>query len=63
VHFLIYYRTYEVAIHDIPRVNGMVLANQMKSLGWQARKVSQAVLDETLSKLKVIIEDMAPQNK
>jgi mRNA interferase MazF len=54
---------FEVAIHDNPMVNGVVLADQVKSLDWQARfakkrgKVSQAVLDETLSKLKVIIEE------
>ena len=54
---------FEVAIHDNPMVSGVVLADQVKSLDWQARcakksgKVSQAVLDETLGKLKVIIEE------
>ena len=54
---------FEVAIQDNPKVSGVVLADQVKSLDWQARcakkrgKVSQAVLDETLSKLQVIIEE------
>jgi len=53
---------FEVVIRDNPNVSGVVLADQVKSLDWQARcakkkgKVSQAVLDETLNKLKVVIE-------
>ncbi|TRZ52999.1 endoribonuclease MazF [bacterium] len=54
---------FEVVIRDNPQVSGVVLADQVKSLDWQARcankkgKVSRAVLDETLNKLKVVIED------
>jgi mRNA interferase MazF len=53
---------FEVVIRDNLQVSGVVLADQVKSLDWQARcakkkgKVSQAVLDETLNKLKVVIE-------
>ena len=53
---------FEVVIRDNPDVSGAVLADQVKSLDWQVRcakkkgKVSQAVLDETLNKLKVVIE-------
>jgi mRNA interferase MazF len=53
---------FEVIIRDNPKVSGVVLAVQVKSLDWEARcakkkgKVSQAELDETLAKLKVLLE-------
>ena len=53
---------FEVVIEDNPKVSGVVLADQVKSLDWKSRytkklcKVSQAVLDETLNKLKAVIE-------
>jgi mRNA interferase MazF len=52
---------FEVIIRDNPKVSGVVLADQVKSLDWRARcakkkgKVSQADLDETLAKLKALI--------
>ena len=52
---------FEVVIRDDLKISGVVLADQVKSLDWQARcakkkgKVSQAVLDETLNKLKAVI--------
>jgi mRNA interferase MazF len=53
---------FEVVIGDNPKVSGVVLADQVKCLDWKARcakkkgKVSQSVLDETLNKLKAVIE-------
>lgn len=53
---------FEVRIQDNPKVSGVILADQVKSLDWQARRakkrgnVSEAELDETLSKLKTLIE-------
>jgi mRNA interferase MazF len=53
---------FEVVIRDNPKVSGVVLADQVKSLDWHARcakkkgKVSQAELNETLAKLKALIE-------
>jgi mRNA interferase MazF len=53
---------FEVAIDDNPKVRATVLADQVKCLDWRFRsakkkgKVSQAVLDETLNKLKAIID-------
>jgi mRNA interferase MazF len=53
---------FEVVIGDNPKVSGVVLADQVKCLDWKARcakkkgNVSQSVLDETLNKLKAVIE-------
>ncbi|MDP3260102.1 MAG: endoribonuclease MazF [Thermodesulfovibrionales bacterium] len=53
---------FEVAISNNPKVTGVILADQVKSLDWKARgvkkqgEVSEFELKETLKKLKVVIE-------
>ena len=53
---------FEVAIEGSTKVRGVILADQVKSLDWQARKaekkgtVSRAVLDEVIDKVKAILE-------
>jgi len=53
---------FEVDIRGGPQVSGVVLADQVKCLDWQARGVrkkdvaSRAALEETLEKLKTLLE-------
>jgi mRNA interferase MazF len=53
---------FEVDLHGDPLVSGVVLADQVKCLGWQARGIrkkgvaSRAELEETLEKLKTLLE-------
>ena len=53
---------FEVGIGGGSKAQGVILADQVKSLDWQARRaekkgtVSQAVLDEVLDKIKAILE-------
>ena len=52
---------FEVLIQNNPKVSGVILADQVKSLDWKVRgakkkgQVSKDELSETLSKLKAII--------
>ena len=53
---------FEVDIHGDPQVSGVVLSDQVKCLDWQARRIrkksvaSRAELQETLEKLKTLLE-------
>jgi mRNA interferase MazF len=53
---------FEVDIRADPHVSGVVLADQVKCLDWQARGIrkkgvaSKAELEETLEKLKTLLE-------
>jgi mRNA interferase MazF len=53
---------FEVDIRGDPHVSGVVLADQVKCLDWQARGIrkkgvaSRAELEETLEKLKALLE-------
>lgn len=53
---------FEVAVQGSGSVRGVILADQVKSLDWQARNarkkgtVNKPVLDETLQKLRVVLE-------
>jgi mRNA interferase MazF len=53
---------FEVALPDGLRVQGVVLADQVKSLDWRFRRaervdrVPHAVLDEAVAKIRVLLE-------
>ncbi len=53
---------FEVAIAGTAKVRGVILADQVKSLDWQARraekagKVAVAVLEEAIGKIRAILE-------
>jgi len=53
---------FEVAIEGNTKVQGVILADQVKSLDWQVRKaekkgdVSRAVMEEVVEKIKAILE-------
>lgn len=53
---------FEVMIKNNPKVSGVILADQVKSLDWKARgakkkgRISEDELSETLNKLKVVID-------
>lgn len=53
---------FEVAIEGSGKVQGVILADQVKSLDWRVRKaekkgtVAKAVLDEVVDKIKAILE-------
>ena len=53
---------FEVSVEGAARVRGVILADQVKSLDWQVRraekkgKVSKAVLEEVVSKVRAILE-------
>jgi mRNA interferase MazF len=53
---------FEVDLRGDPHVSGVVLADQVKCLDWQARRIrkkgvaSRAELEETLEKLKTLLE-------
>jgi mRNA interferase MazF len=53
---------FEVALEGSRKVQGVILADQVKSLDWRVRRaekkgaVSQAVLDEVVDKIKAILE-------
>ena len=54
---------FEVAVAGDTGVQGVILADQVKSLDWQVRKaerkgsVPKEVLEEVLDKIRVILED------
>lgn len=56
---------FEVPIPDDVCVRGVILADQLKSLDWQARqaefigRVPQNTMSEVISKIRVLIEDDA----
>lgn len=56
---------FEVALPSGMRVQGVVLADQIKSLDWRFRhaerveSVPHAVLDETIAKIRVLLEPEA----
>jgi mRNA interferase MazF len=53
---------FEVAIEGTAKVQGVILADQVKSLDWRVRKaekkgtVSPAVLEEVVDRIKAILE-------
>ncbi|OGU00922.1 MAG: mRNA-degrading endonuclease [Geobacteraceae bacterium GWC2_48_7] len=53
---------FEVVTHDSCDVQGVILADQVKSLDWQVRKaekkarVAKAVLNEVIAKIKAVLE-------
>jgi mRNA interferase MazF len=53
---------FEVAVEGVAKVRGVILADQVKSLDWQARKVeklgkvAKAVLEEVVEKVRAILE-------
>ncbi|MFH1674672.1 MAG: endoribonuclease MazF [Pseudomonadota bacterium] len=53
---------FEVLIKNNPKVSGVILADQVKSLDWKARgakkkgRISEDELSETLNKLKAVID-------
>jgi mRNA interferase MazF len=53
---------FEVAMEGSTKVQGVILADQVKSLDWQVRKaekqgnVSKAVLQEVIEKIRTILE-------
>jgi len=53
---------FEVDVRNDPHVSGVVLADQVKCLDWQARGIrkkgvaSRAELEETIAKLKTLLE-------
>jgi len=53
---------FEVAVEGVSKVRGVILADQVKSLDWQARKaekkgkVAKTVLEEVVDKIRVILE-------
>jgi mRNA interferase MazF len=53
---------FEVAVEGTAKVRGVILADQVKSLDWQVRKaekkgkVSRAVLEEVVDKVRAILE-------
>lgn len=54
---------FEVAVAGAAKIRGVILADQVKSLDWQVRraekqgKVTKAVLDEVVEKIKAILQD------
>jgi mRNA interferase MazF len=54
---------FEVAVVGAAKIRGVILADQVKSLDWQVRraekqgKVTKAVLDEVVEKIKAILQD------
>ena len=59
---------FEVAISGASKVSGVVLADQVKCLDWQARgikkvaRVSDLTLQEVLAKLQAILYQRVPAN-
>jgi mRNA interferase MazF len=53
---------FEVAVEGTAKVRGVILADQVKSLDWQARraekqgKVAKPVLEEAIDKVRAILE-------
>lgn len=53
---------FEVMIRNNPKVNGVVLADQVKNLDWKARRakkkgrISETELSEVLQKLKTLVD-------
>ena len=53
---------FEVALPDDLEISGVVLADQIKNLDWQARnarlarKASHEVINEVLAKIKILLE-------
>jgi len=53
---------FEVSVEGTAKLKGVILADQVKSMDWQARraetkgKVSKAVLEEVLDKIRAILE-------